>query len=189
MGKSVSVFALIAGFGLAMLVHGANNAETPHAGPSLPELARSGADAVVTIGGDWPAPADLAGLQTGCARACVRGDYGPLAPWETQPPLPHVASDLRLTWPGRQGEGQPLRSGTAQPATLARLQATPLQFAVEPLAMPARVIHLDAGPWLELPPVPEPQSWAMFITGMLLVGRQLRRRGQVSARPAYLATL
>ncbi|WP_353199560.1 hypothetical protein [Sandarakinorhabdus sp.] len=184
MGKYGSVLALVIGFVLAMGMHGANRVEAPRTGPALPELARSAAGAGVTIGDAWPASADLAGLQTGCAEACTRSDYRPLAPWEAQPPLPQVAGDLRLTWPGRQDGSQRLQSGTAPPAALARLQATPMQFATEPLAMPARASSLSDGPWLNLAPTPEPQSWALFITGMLMVGRQLRRR-----KSAYLATL
>ena len=184
MRKYASVLALLVGFALAMAMHGVNRVEAPRAGPALPELAGIGAGAGVTIGDAWPASADLAGLQTGCAKACTRSDYRPLAPWEAQPPLPQVAGDLSLTWPGRQDNGQRLQTGAVQPAALARLQATPMQFAAEPLAMPTRETSLNDGRWLKLAPTPEPQSWALFITGMLMIGRQLRRRN-----PAYLATL
>lgn len=184
MSKYASVLALVIGVVLAMAMHGTNRVEAPRAGPALPELAHSAAGAGVSIGDAWPASADLAGVQTGCTNACTRSDYRPLAPWEAQPPLPQVAGDLRLTWPGRPDGGQRLQTGTAQPAALARLQATPLQFAAEPLAMPARETSLSDGPLLDFSPTPEPESWALFVTGMLMVGHQLRRK-----RPGYLATL
>jgi hypothetical protein len=178
MGKYGSVLALVAGLGLAVAMRGTHSGEAPRARPSLPERARSTAAADISIGNDGPAATDLAGAQTGCRDACVQGDVRPLAPRDAQPPFPTHAARLRLTWL----DGQ--EADTTPATALARLRAVPLRFAVEPLGKPASDAGLSDGPRLELAPTPEPHTWVMFITGMLMIGQRLRRR-----QSAYLATL
>jgi hypothetical protein len=105
-------------------------------------------------------------------------------PWNV-PPLP-MSGDQQLVWFGAEREGSDPRIGTAKPLDLARLQAAPLNPMANPLLLAGPNANLDDGLRLALAPAPEPQSWAMFITGMLLVGGQLRRRQRGRS---YLATL
>jgi hypothetical protein len=160
MGKSVAVLALVAGVGLAVAMHGTYRADPPQRGPELPALAQMAAQPGPDLDADWPARAELAGLVSGCA-GCLAAQAG-------------------VSW---QGARPGLRIGLEPPAALDRLQAAPRNPAANPLLVPGDA-SLNDLPRLDMAPAPEPQSWAMFLAGMALVGRQLRRR-----RPAYLATL
>ncbi|WP_353217868.1 PEP-CTERM sorting domain-containing protein [Sandarakinorhabdus sp.] len=72
------------------------------------------------------------------------------------------------------------QAGAPQPMTLARLRGAPQRFAAEPLVISAGANQNMSGPPLDLAlaPTPEPETWMMFIAGMLAVGLQLRRRPQ-----------
>lgn len=164
MGRSVSMLALVAGMGLAVAMHSADRADPPQPGPDLPALAQMASAPGVTIGGNWPASDDLAGLVSGCA-GCAPAGFQASAPWQAQTATPG------------------LRIGLEQPPALDRLRAAPTNPAGNPLLTPGDA-SLNDMPRLDLAPAPEPHSWAMFIAGMALVGGRLRRR-----RPAYLATL
>lgn len=166
MARYVSVLALLAGLGVAVAIHSANRADPPQPRadlPALPDIASASraADAMWMPTSPW------------------------LAGWPAQP-LPGLPSDVPPAWPADVAASG-LHVGNHQPHPLAALQAAPLNLAANPLLLAGQDAGLGDNLRLELAPAPEPQSWAMFIAGMLLVGGRLRRRQQT--RSGYLATL
>lgn len=168
MGKSASFLVLIAGVGLAVGLHAPRRADAPQPGPDLPALAQMASPASPTLDNAWPTRAELAGLASACG-GCL--------------PVDGQAHAAAAQWPARDAASPTLRIGGDQPAPLDRLRAVPANAAANPLLVPGDA-SLNDLPRLELAPVPEPQNWVMFLIGLALTGRRLRRRPT-----RYLATL
>ena len=154
----MSVVALIAGLGLAVAVH--------TSGPS-PAVAQKAAvlpaPAVPVIrGADMPSAAALSDWHAPWSAPSVPLDNG------------FAGSDMHAGWQDRQSLGsQPIgNTGT-------------VAMGGDNARQGNSIGHVERA---VLAPVPEPQSWALFIIGMLLVGYRLRRR-RPAPQPNYLETL